>query len=427
MPLLDPKYKTRANFIGTAVLLSTFGFAPAAFSQDYTPDLLPQNTAPGQCYARVKHGAKFATGTETVTVQDGYQTLELGEDQTVEGRKSIMVKEPSVRFEVRQPTYKTVKDYVMTRPAYDKASVVPPQFETVTETLNTSAPRRYWKKGNPGALAAQGFNVLSTANGGYGSQTQSGYGSSGAYSSVSSSSSSGFSVANESNRCGPTCEIWCLVEEPATSVSYNRNVMTAPARIERIPVPAKFSHFSKQVVDDPGGVIEVPIPAQYRDIIVEEVIPAQPQIVDVAPKSAQIETKTLISEERYEWVRVICKTGQVIGPVGTPSYPEAAPGTYTPTQNTYSQDYSSSSAHQDVGYETGYQTYSGSHTGIVYGGQSSTSHASGQSYSNKQPSALIYGSSTSPAPHYGTGYDSPSAPRHYGGPGMNAHHSPDTP
>ncbi|MEE9347730.1 MAG: hypothetical protein V3U82_06015, partial [Robiginitomaculum sp.] len=117
----------------------------------YVPDLVPAGPTTGHCYARVQHHAQYANTAQNVTLADGYSAIEITDAQIVPSRKAIIVRDESIRYEVRQPTYRTVRETVMTRPAYEKLSVSRPQFRTITETLTTGAPRRYWKRGNPGA------------------------------------------------------------------------------------------------------------------------------------------------------------------------------------------------------------------------------------------------------------------------------------
>ena len=418
----------RFNLIMAASVMALGMATPAVAgpgAHGYTPDLLPQNAQAGECYARIKSGAQYATSSEIVVVEEGYQSLEVHQAQLRTAQQSVKIKDESVRYVVRQPQYRSVTENVMTAPGYERLSVSAPRFETVTETMQVSGPRTVWKKGNPGKLAAQGYNVLSTANGGYGTSTVAG--NAGSYGPQHSGSSPSSHAANGGTQCGPTCEIWCLVEEPGETVSYQRKVMTDPARVVRTPVAPQYQSVTKQVLADPGGVDTVAVPAQYRDITIKELVaPAGVRSIDVAPKMGEVQKKTLVKPETYGWARVICNTGQVIGQSGPANYP-AAPAGYSTgysaqPQNTggqYSQSYQSK-PHRSKSYHKRSQyggAFGGDHSGISYGGKFSSR------YSAKQPSDLSFGSSNTAAPDYGISYDSPSQPRIYGGEGMNSHHS----
>ena len=284
-----------------AGLLISASFTPLAFAGNfggpaYTPDMLPSNPNSGMCYARVEIPAEFTTTTEDVLVEEGYTTVEVSNPQLASRQERVLVKEASVRYEVKQPTFKTVSEKIMTRPAYDKLTVTPPSFSHVTETMASSEPRLVWKKGNPGNLVRQGYKIHSTADAGRNGQ---GYNSTVQY-----------GQTGGATNCGPTCEIWCLVEEPGETVQFQRKVVSTPARVQRHSVPARFQTIMKQVVADPGGVREVPVEARYQTVMVEDIVqPGGERQVTVPPKYGKVEKKQLVSAERYEWRQVVCKNG----------------------------------------------------------------------------------------------------------------------
>ena len=294
--------KSSNTFKMAAGLLIGASFAPLAFAGGghggpaYTPDLVPSNPTPGMCYARVEIPAEYTTTTEDVLVEEGYTTIEVSNPQLATRQEKVLRKEASVRYEVKQPTFKTVSEKIMTRPAYDKLTVTPPSFSHVTETMASSAPRLVWKKGNPGNLIRQGYKIHSTADAGRNGQ---GY-----------RSTVEFGQTGGATNCGPTCEIWCLVEEPGETVQFQRKVVSNPARVQRHSVPARYQTIMKQVVSDPGGVREVPVPAQYQTVMVEDIVqPGGERQVTVPPKYGKVEKKQLVSPERYEWRQVVCNTG----------------------------------------------------------------------------------------------------------------------
>lgn len=290
------------RIIATSLTAFLMGGAGAAFAGDPVgfPSALPPVANPGECYAQVKIPAQYATGSKTVVKADGFANLDVTSPQFQRRSETIMTKEPSTRYVVRQPTYRSVQDRILTRPGHDKLSVSAPQFSTVTETLQTSAPHLVWKRGNPAELQRQGYVIHSTADGRLRAPAGSGGYQGGSYATTQAGGDS----------CGPMCEIWCLVEEPGTSVTTSRRVLTAPPRIVRTPVAPQYKTVFKQVVADPGGVEEIPVPAEYTTIEVEDLIrPAEAYEVNVPPVMGEVQTKELISPERYEWRRVLCQPG----------------------------------------------------------------------------------------------------------------------
>jgi len=263
----------------------------------WEPDLVPSGATAGECYARVRIPAQYSTTAQSVIVEDSYSRLAVRQPKLDAHQKQVLTKEASVRYEVRQPVYETVTEKLMIRPSYNKLSVTEPEFRRVTETIQTTAPRLVWKRGNPTKLRAQGFVVHSTAD-----DRVRGRGS--------ASNISQFKSQFPATHCGPTCEIWCLVEEPGESVSFNRKVMTTPGEVKYIPVPAKYTTISKQVVVDPGGVREIPVEAEYKSVTVEKVVDQGGQhMVDIPAKYGSVDKRTLVKPERYEWRRAVCAPG----------------------------------------------------------------------------------------------------------------------
>lgn len=388
-----------------ALLLLSASFTTSAYAGDtsvYEPSLLPANPQAGECYARFHIPAQYSTSSESVVVQQGYSSIEVDQPQLKTRSEQVEVKEASVRYEVRQPTYRTVSEQMMVRPAYDKLAVTPAQFRNVVETITTSAPRRVWKLGNPGKLMAQGYKVVSTASGGpRGGQSGRGYTSTAQYG----------ASRNTATHCGLGCEIWCLVEEPGDGVSYNRRVMTTPAHVRRVPVPAKYSTIRKQVVADPGGVREIPVPAEYRTMNIERLVdPGGERYVTNPDVYGDVQKKTLTMSSRYEWRRVVCDPakGRHSSYSGTSSYNNGTSGYSSGTYSSGSLGRSSHSGYS--GTSTRYGSSHGSTSGTISSGHSSTGYTSGGYSSGTRTGYYGTGSGTSSST-----YASRSQPRIYSG------------
>ncbi|WP_026942403.1 hypothetical protein [Hellea balneolensis] len=391
---------TKLKSIKTAaILLASTTLAPSAFAggqahSGYTPDLLPPSSNAGECYARVEVPAQYSAGSEQIMVEEGYSTVEVAQPTLAQRQENVMVKEASVRYRVTQPSYRSVTEQMLVRPAYDKLTVSAPQFSTVIETIQTSAPRLVWKRGNPGKLAAQGYTIHSTADGGRFGQ---GYSNTEQY------------LAGGGDKCGPTCEIWCLVEEPGEQVQFNRKVMTSPGQVRRQSVPAKYKTIHKQVVSNPGGVEEIPVPAEYRAVMVEDVVdPGGERVVNVPPKFAEVATKTLVTPSRYEWRRVLCAPGT--GSIKS-SADYAAPSSSYGTGGTH---YSSGST---GGYTSGTHSsstsYSSGHSPVH-----TSNHTSGQTHhygTHTAPGGTVAGSRVVTGSGYYGGYEDKNATHHSSG------------
>ena len=333
----------------TALLIGGAGSAVANSSPTF-PSALPPVANPGECYAQVEIPAQYATGSQTVTKSEAYTRLEVTEPQFQTRREGVITKEASTRYIVRQPTYRSVTEQVLTRPAHERLSVSQPQFSTVTENLQTGAPHLVWKRGNPAELQRQGYVIHSTANGRLRGAPHSGSFQGGSYA----------TTQNGGDSCGELCEIWCLVEEPGTSVAVTRRVMSAPPRVTRTPVPAEYTTFRREVLADPGGVQEVPVPAEYSSIEIHDLVrEAATREVYVPAEQGQVATKNLISPARYEWRRVICHPGAAGITQSGSSYSSSNYGTSGKTYSQGSTYLQPSTTYSSGSYSTG-TTYSGS-------------------------------------------------------------------
>lgn len=278
-----------------AMAASVHPGAQAPLPPTYVPDLEPPNPVAGQCYARIEIPAQYETVNRKVVKRDGHERLMVQQAQLHADSQQVMVREPSVRFEVRQPTYGTVTEQIMTRPAYEKLTVTEPRFKAVTETTHHGRPRLVWKRGNPIELRAQGYVIHSVADGGVNGQ---GYSSTTQYG------------ATGGQRCGASCDIWCLVEEPGESLSVTRKALVEPGRVHRTPVPPQFQTITKHVVTDPGGVREIPISAEYTTLQVDRLVrPGSVAAINVAPEYGHAQGRRLVTESRYEWRRIVCVPG----------------------------------------------------------------------------------------------------------------------
>ena len=352
----------------TALLLGGAGTAFAGGTPAF-PSALPPVANPGECYAQVKIPAQYSTGSETVMTAEGFTKLDVREAQFQTRTENVLTKEASTRFIVRQPSYTSVRERILTRPAHDTLSVSAPQFSTVTENLQTSAPHLVWKRGNPGELQRQGYVIHSTADGRLRAPAQAGGHQGGSYA----------TTQNGGDTCGAGCEIWCLVEEPGTSVTTSRRALTVPSRVVRTPVAPQYKTITKQVVSDPGGVQEIPVPAEYSSVSIEDLVrQAEAVQVNVPAVMGQVQTKNLISPESYEWRRVLCQPG-----TGTI---RSSQSYQTPAYQSSGTSYSSGSSYSSSpSYSSG--------TGYTQGTSVTPSHSSGTTYSNGTPY-------TPPAPTY---------------------------
>ena len=370
-----------------------FGGTAFAGSPNF-PSALPPTANAGECYGQVKIPAQYSTHAENVVTADGFTDIKVKPAKFKTRVKEFLTKEESTHFVVRQPSFRTVSEQVLTRPGHDRLSVSPPQYSTITESLQTSAPHLVWKRGNPGELQRQGYVIHSTADGRLSDPAHpSGYGGGGSY---GTSQSSG-------EQCGLGCEIWCLVEEPGSSVTTTRRVLTAPPQVIKTPVPPQYRTITKQIVTDPGGVKKVRVPAEYATLEIDKLVrPAKTYHVDVPPVLGQVEGRTLISPERYEWRRVLCQPG-TIGQAPQTSRGYQSHGSSVSHGGGYVQG----SSHSNVSSYSSGSTYSN-----VPSYSSGSTHSNGAGYSSG--TTFSQGTSVSqPSSHIGS-YPTETKTGYYG-------------
>lgn len=223
------------------------------------------NAQPGQCFARVVIPAVYDDVPQTVTTQDSYDRISVTEPQFAPDSVNVKIRDESVKYIVRQPRYEARTEQVLVKPAYERLTVVPAQFDMVSEQVQVGQPRLVWRPGK---------NL------------------------------SGISRTDPN-----TGAVYCLVEEPGKTVTVHKRVVRVPEQVRAQAVPAQYVSVTKQVLVDPGGVDQQVIPAQFRDVPVSRLVNPAGQVAQpVAPQTKTINTRVLRSPERFEWVPVLCNT-----------------------------------------------------------------------------------------------------------------------
>ncbi len=252
--------KTRRISLVTLLALAPLT-AHAAEQGDVS--LFPPNAEPGKCYAKVMVPAKFKTVTEEVVKREAAEKIKIIPAEWEWVEEKVVVKEEEEKLEIIPATYKTVEEKVEIEPASVKLEAVDPVYDTVEEKIIAKPARTVWKKGN---------GLLDKVNG----------------------------IAGE---------IMCLVNEPATYKTLEKQVLKTPATVKKIEVPAKFKIIKKTVVDKPAEVKKIVVPAEYETIKVKKLVtPAREERVTI-PEERQTITKLVKeSDERMSWQPVLCQT-----------------------------------------------------------------------------------------------------------------------
>ncbi len=253
----------------TIVAVGLGSIAPAqAGSPGGSPfDRIPEARA-GECFARVMVPAQYETHYQDVMVDEGGNRIEVSDAQFASQTQQILVRDEGMRYVVRQPVYKAVHEQVMVRPGYERLAVQQAQYRTVTEQVQIAPARTAWK---PGKSLADWSGVKATKN-------------------------------NHG-------EVYCLVEIPPETKTVSRKIQIRPETVRSVSVPPVYRNISRQVLVDPGGVQEIPVPGQYASFTTQVLThPAGQRSVAIAPRSKRIAGRVMIAPERYDWIKVLCKT-----------------------------------------------------------------------------------------------------------------------
>lgn len=228
---------------------------------------------PGQCFARILIPARYETVREQVLASEATERLEVEPARYEWGEERVLIAEAGERIEVVPATYRTVTETVTVEPERLEVRTVPAQYETRSERVLVREGYTAWRKGE-GLIGDEMYGGTVT-----------------------------------DVRGTPTGEIMCLIEVPPEYDTVEREVMVAPARTERVRVPAVTRTVTKRVVDTPATTRTVAIPAQYETVRVRrEVAPASERRVPVPARYETVSRERKVGDEQLVWREVLCET-----------------------------------------------------------------------------------------------------------------------
>ncbi len=274
----------------TLSMLAPSLVAAQNYGANLPSDLPPTSARPGQCYARVLVPAVYRDAPMEVVTQEAVERIDVAEPTFRMRPETVMTREGFTRYVVTEPTFRTEQATIVTRPAYERLVVQPAQMATRTETVTIREPRMVWRAG----ANLSGVRRLDTNTG----------------------------------------EIYCLVEERGVTQTISRKVVTAPASVSRVMVPAQTETLTRQVVATPASVREVVVAPETRTVQIQEIAsPAAERRVLVPEARSTINRQILVSPERYEWAQVECDHSGAVSmevPMAQ-NRPMAAPAPVAPT------------------------------------------------------------------------------------------------
>ncbi|MDD9893023.1 MAG: peptidoglycan-binding domain-containing protein [Gammaproteobacteria bacterium] len=238
------------------------GSAPAS-SSNGTADL-PPNAKAGECYARVLEPAVYETRTETITVREASERVELTDPVYEWVEKEVVVKEAWEEVvEVTPAEYGSVEETVIVKEATEKLEIVEAVYEDQTEEVLVKPAYTTWKQGR-GPIER-----IDHATG----------------------------------------EIMCLVEIPAEYKTVTRTVLVTPETTTRTVIPAETEVVTRRVMTKAPEVKRVTHPAETKIIKVKQLVKGPEEVrIPVPAETKTITQEYKVSDGELRWRTVLCET-----------------------------------------------------------------------------------------------------------------------
>lgn len=241
------------------ILLSIFAIATGIV----TAQELPANAVPGKCYIKCITADEFKEETETIVISPKFKKLVAipAKFKTIE--EEVLVKEASVKKVYIPAVYETVLVELTSENKAVNYEIVPASFGRDTRTIETHPKVGKWE-----------------------------------YTQLKDCPS-----ANKED-----CMVACFVESPARHTTINLTTLANDASAREIPIDEVMVSYKKQVVKEPARVEEIAIPAVYSTIkrrVVSEPARVVEQEVDEVTKTI---SKTVLVKKggMTVWEEVDC-------------------------------------------------------------------------------------------------------------------------
>ncbi len=257
------KKQTYSKLLIAAIGITSISAPSFALANGPNFQNLPEGAKAGQCYARRLVPAVYRPVNVDYVAQDAIENIEVREPSFASRAQTVVTKDGYTRYIVTEPQFKTINENIVTRPAFDRLVVNPAQVSSQSQTVLIREPRMVWRRGDN----LSSVKRLDTNTG----------------------------------------EIYCLVEERGQTQTISRRVVTKPATVSRVRIPEQVQTISRQVVVAPSRVQEIQVPAETRTVQIQELVsPAAERRVVSPPQNGTYTRQELVSPEYYEWVEVEC-------------------------------------------------------------------------------------------------------------------------
>ena len=223
---------------------------------------LPPEPSPGVCHAQVVVPSKTRNIAKRVLQKEASEELIVSEAQYRWVEREVEIEAEAEELELIEAKFETQKREVVVEPAREEVKVVPATYKTVTDRVKVRDAYQAW---TPGTGPIQRYDHA-------------------------------------------TGQILCYCTIPAEYKDVERQVVDAPARVERTEIPAKTEVIEVRVMVEPPRVRRVVIPPKTKTIKVrEEVQPLRVTRKPIAAEYATVLEEVKGEDSRLEWRPVLCE------------------------------------------------------------------------------------------------------------------------
>lgn len=205
---------------------------------------LPDNPEPGKCYVKCITKDEFKEVEETVEIHPAYTTLEIvpAVYETVEER--VLVKEASKKLVYVPAVYETVEIPYVSKEGRTDLDIIPANFGSDTKTFEIFPKTSGWEyKHLEDCPSVNKDDCVAACFVEYPAQ----------YTDVAITT-----LTNDaSTKDVPVSE---------KNLTYKKQVIKTPARVDEIEIPAEYTTIKRQIVKTPATVQKITVPAKYETV-----------------------------------------------------------------------------------------------------------------------------------------------------------------
>ena len=211
---------------------------------------LPENPAPGKCYAKCVTPDVYETKTVQVMSKAAYKVLKVipAEYNTVEER--VLVKEASKRYEFIPAVYEEVEVEYEAKAGHTQLDIVPASFSNATERIEVKPASARWEyKEYDGCKSEDPLDCQVACWVEYPAE----------YQTVSKLDLSQNSLTRSANI-------------PGQKATYTKRIIKKAAEVREIEIPAEYKTITKRVLVKDQTVVEEEVPAEYSTVTQEVLV-----------------------------------------------------------------------------------------------------------------------------------------------------------